>query len=69
MTRSFFGMTVTTRKIVDDEPTRGFIGVVVLPGGNDISSGVPRKSRTSAREDAVRLAASIAMDPDFPLSW
>ena len=69
MTRSFFGMTVTTRKIVDDEPTRGFIGVVFLPGGNDISSGVPRKSRTSARLDATRLAASIAMDPDWPLSW
>jgi len=69
MTRSFFGMTVTTRKIVDDEPTRGFIGVVVLPGGNDISSGVPRKSRTSARLDATRLAASIAMDADWPLTW
>lgn len=69
MTRSFFGMTVTTRKIVDDEATPGFVGIVVLPGGNDISSGVPRKSRTSARLDATRLAASIAMDPDWPLSW
>lgn len=69
MTMNSFGMKVTTRKIVDEDPTPGFVGVVVLPGGDDISSGVPRKSRTSARLDATRLAASIAGDPDWPLAW
>jgi hypothetical protein len=66
---SINGIKVATRKIVDNDPTGGYVGIVQLPGGNDISTCRLRKSRTSAREDAMRLAASIAHDPDFPLTW
>ena len=63
------GIKVVTRKVQDDDPTEGYIGVVLLPGGNDFSTCRVRKSRTSAREDAMRLATSIAHDPDFPMGW
>ena len=66
---SINGFKITTRKLVDNDPTGGYVGIVRLPGGNDLSTCRLRKSRTSAREDAIRLAASIARDPDFPLSW
>lgn len=60
------GIKVVTRKL-DEDPTGGYFGLVILPNGTDIPTGRLRKSRTSAREDAVRLATSIAHDPDFPL--
>lgn len=63
------GIKVATRKVVDDDPTVGYVGIVLLPGGNDFSTCRVRKSRTSAREDAMRLATSIARDPDFPIAW
>ena len=69
MIMKFDGMKVTTRKIEDEDPTGGYVGIVVLPGGNDISTCVLRKSRSSARRDATRLAASISRDPDFPIMW
>ena len=61
------GIKIATRRI-DDDPTGGFFGLVRLPNGEDIPTGRLRKSRSSAREDALRLATSIARDPDFPLS-
>lgn len=66
---SMDGFKIATRKIQDGDPTGGYVGIVHLPGGNDLSTGRLRKSRTSAREDAMQLAASIARDPDWPLSW
>ena len=63
---SISGFKITTHRI-DDDPTGGFFGVVTLPDGSDFPTGRTRKSRTSAREDALRLATSIARDPDFPL--
>ena len=66
---SINGFKIATRKLEDGDPTGGYVGIVHLPGGNDLSTCRLRKSRTSAREDAIRLAVSIARDPDFPLSW
>ena len=39
---------VATRKLEDGDPTGGYVGIVHLPGGNDISTCRLRKSRTSA---------------------
>ena len=61
------GIKVVTRKI-DEDPTGGYFGLVILPDGSDFSTGRLRKGRTSAREDAVRLATSLARDPDFPIA-